>query len=458
MCYASPGPRCSSHARADLKSAQSAEASALTLLEAASNLVQRLNTRLGDTLDANHADKRERERQEDDYGRHLDDYWRAKENLIRAREVYETTPEGIAGLKDELVARQQHLDGAIEDDADYQDLAHRLHVGQETRARQLAAYKATHGANAPEPDGGLEDEEEAAAAPPPCTCIEYRYQSTCAHVANKVAHTRRRLLPTSNEAALDAHAAAATFRLRQNEARTIAATPRARTALVRGMGPVPEQREADDAVAQAWADMQRTQATFYTTPAGQAFIEAKIHVAHRGPVYLADEASPTGFRLSNWNEVYVEAQRTRVRNEQEYHALLAATPHTATAEDANDVTQRLEDANTETHTPPDLLYANPCPQRCTDFQWVGDCSHLGEHPAAFGPPASTNTTPPGSNGPATGTGDGPSTTTSPTSLGKHVAEAVTDAVAGAVAPLIDTPEPAGIPKPPTIVDRILGRW
>lgn len=416
MCYSSPGPRCSAHARADLKNAQLAEAATLALLDAANDVEDRITNRLGgghrnglsDTpppVEGSLADDKQRR---DDYSRLVDDYWRAKDALARAREVYESTPEGIAGLKDELVARQQELDGAVENDRTYQDLAYRLHIGQDSRARQMAAYKAKHGSNAPAPEGDLEDEDEAAAPPPPCTCIEYRYQSTCVHVANKVAHIRRRLLPTSDEAALDAHTAAATFHLRQNEARTIAATPRARTAAVRGLEPLPEQVEADNAVAEAWSAMQHAQQTFFTTPAGQAFLEAKMQTANTRPAYLPDDTNPTGFRTATLDEAYVAAQRLRVANEAEYHSLLATDAYALTGETEEEVTQRIEDSNKETHTPPDLLYANPCPHRCPDFQWLGDCPHLGEPATSVTPnhPNAHNNSGAGDNSGSGGSGAG----------------------------------------------------
>lgn len=451
MCYASPGPRCSSHARSELKRTRLAEASALALVEAVSNAKdQRLTDRLGPATG----------HRADHYSQLLDDYWRAKEATAAAREAYETTPEGIAGLKDELDARQQELDGAINNDATYQDLTHRLAIGQATRARQLADFKTAHGANPPTPDGGLEDEAEAAAAPPACTCIEYRYQSTCAHVANKVAHARRRLLPTSHEAALDAHAAAATYHKTQDEARTIANTPRARTAAVKGTGLIPEHREALAAVTRAWTRMQHTQAVFHATPAGQAFIEHKIATASRAPVYIADENNPAGFSPSTWRYVIVEAQKARVRNEAEFLSLLTTTstsPETVDfgVETATDTTQVLE-RDTDTHAPPELLYANPCPQRCDDFQWVGDCHHLGQHPTSVTNPRPST----GTDIRTSGVGQ-PDTTASNavtetiTQTVETIAETVADALTGPTLAPTGTPATGAAKK--SIMDRLFGR-
>lgn len=448
MCYASPGPRCSSHARAELKRTQLAEASALALVEAVSKAEdQRLTDRLGPATG----------HRADHYSQLLDDYWRAKEAAATAREAYETTPEGIAGLKDELDARQQELDGATNNDATYQDLAYRLAIGQATRARQLADYKTTHGTNAPTPDGDLEDEAEAAAAPPPCTCIEYRYQSTCAHVTSKVAHARRRLLPTSHEASLDAHAAAATYHKTQDEARTIANTPRARTAAVKGTGLIPEHREALAAVNRAWTRMQHAQAVFHTTPAGQAFIEHKIATASRTPVYIADENNPAGFSPSTWRYVIVEAQKARVRNEAEFLSLLTTTSITPDAVDfgveiATDTTQVLE-RDTDTYTPPELLYANPCPQRCDDFQWVGDCHHLGQHPTSVTNPRTSTGI--GTSGVGSGATASNAVTETITQTVETIAETVADALTGPTLAPTGTPATGAAKK--SIMDRLFGR-
>ena len=374
MCYASPGPRCSSHARTDLKTAQMAASAANALLDvAATDQLPEHGALPAVRVNANN------------YSRLTDDYFRTQEALDRARQIYESTPEGIAGLKDDIAERRQALNGDVVNDETYHNLTDRLAAGQQARARQLAAFKAAHPANPPTPGGGTEDETEAAAAPPPCTCIEYRYRTTCAHVGNKIAHARRLLLPTSHEASLDAHSAAATFRKKAAHARTVAGITRSHASAATNVVPVTDQDDAESTEG-AWMRMQRTRADFYSTPAGQAYIEAKIKNGDRGLVYVADAATRTGFRMTTWTYVLEVAQKQRVRNEEEFYTLLAdATPQTTeTISPEADNTQSLEQPD-ETFEPPELLYANPCSQRCTDFRWVGDCAHLGDdhHPASI---------------------------------------------------------------------------
>lgn len=184
MCYARPGPRCSSHARADLKDTQATLASAQSLLDAAAALVQ------------SDATPRLHNQHQRDYTRLFDEYVQAKDAFTAARDTYEATPEGIAGLKDDLAARRYELGGTDTDnDPQYQDLLFRLQLGQSQRARQLADYKHAHGDTAPPPDGDVEDEDEAAAPPPPCTCIEYHYEGSCAHLEEHVETVPRNRLP-----------------------------------------------------------------------------------------------------------------------------------------------------------------------------------------------------------------------------------------------------------------------
>lgn len=201
MCYAKPGPRCSSHARTDLKNAQVAMASAQSLMDAAHTVAQ------------TEASPKTRAHNRRDYERLVDEFCRAKDAFIAAREAYEATPEGIAGLKDDLAARRYELGSThIDTDQQYQDLMYRLRIGQSVRARQLAAFKKQHGDTASAPEGVVEDEAEAAAPPPPCTCIDYHYEGTCGHLEEHVETAPRSHLFPSNTGGRGPHARPASER------------------------------------------------------------------------------------------------------------------------------------------------------------------------------------------------------------------------------------------------------
>lgn len=134
MCYASPGPRCSAHARSSLVVAQhnldKANARHADLLE---------KSRLRGTTD------QDMRRSDSPLGRAYAACMEAEKAAWRARGEYEATPDGIR----ELVRAADRIEDRLgfaqaEQDREYLRLLDRITEARMRRNEQLQAYKAAN--------------------------------------------------------------------------------------------------------------------------------------------------------------------------------------------------------------------------------------------------------------------------------------------------------------------------
>lgn len=371
MCYAKPGPRCTSHARATLQRAIAERAEAHAAVEGLYEQYKIDDKADVDAVYAETGEIRDIDRSNAFYTAHpygvatrrsID----ALDALNKAQAEYDATPGGIADLKAEIAAVEEaEGDGALASHA-HQNLTRRLTRGQEARRDQLEHYNAVHGQNpssvasaAPGHDA-VEDEVAAQAPPPPCSCIEYRYKNDCSHISARIEGARKAILPNSQEASLELHAARSRHRSAMQAARAALDAAKARglegDALKQWTRTDADYREKDMALYRAAMDLDGATAKFWPTPAGEALLreQADAHVA-----------------LMGYETFSTAEQRERADAAAEYRADAAARFTELTGQPAPPP----EPAEV-TATPPNLMYGESaaCPEGCKEFAWTGKCA------------------------------------------------------------------------------------
>ena len=336
MCYAAPGPRCSGHARKDLRLAQE------KVDRLRGSMVGGLTPTvgMGETRDALVA---------------------AELELRRAEEEFESTPAGIAALKGKAAVLADWVgSGGVDETGEYARLAARIEVGQRRRAEQLTAYKkATAGKVASVDDGTMGDsaaDEAAAVIPAPrCACITYEYKGECEHVRDLSAEEARlSLVPTTAEASRWLHEAHA-------EARSTLVRLRAAKASSEQQTDISDLFYDSGVQYSQWADMdaqrkvREAEEAFYGTPGGQAYLAQKVE-SLRGNYggQIAGSARTFAARQQ-------DGLRARQESEQQYTELTGKQP--------------VGEAGVP--VPPGVAGACACP----DGQWTGNCAHTDEDPA-----------------------------------------------------------------------------
>lgn len=363
MCYAKPGPRCSTHAKVALDRARAnLEAAQERRREQAAFVHSMTLEERRPFLDDPNGDYRASIRGLD----------MANEALVVAENDYDATPAGMTALKQQMAdLEEQHGRTEAREGTPYTNLATRLERAQETRRNQMEAYKAIHQAE-PWTDSRAQGDdaatEAAAMAPPPdCTCITYKYKGDCEHVspqlsAQEIEATRRDLLPTSEEASLRLHAANARLRtlsadlpkwqawLNEDPARTIQ-LPGLGAMSTREARENPEFKEFDETYTAAKEEAHAAEEAFYNTPGGQAYLR------QRSAETEARMGYPTGTSQKDFARA-IEADEERIAARKSY---TLRTGQPAPAEEINP-------------QPPTLMYGNGCPNNCHDFGWTGKCA------------------------------------------------------------------------------------
>lgn len=362
MCYAKPGPRCSTHAKASLDKARADLAVADDTRREQSKFLQTmtLDGRRPFLDDPNGA-----------YRTSIRDLDMANEAFVVAENGYDTTPAGMTALKEQMAdLEEQWGRTTARESVPYTNLADRLERAQETRRNQTEAYKAIHGTTKPAAGEVVDDAavEAAAMAPAPdCTCITYKYQSDCEHVSPKlspheVEQTRRDLLPTTEEASVRLHAANARVRALTADLSKwqawLAEDPE-RTIQLPGLGGMPtrearensEFKKFEDDYNAAKREAFDAETAFYNTPGGQAYMRQRSAQAVARMGY-ATGASQQDFARA------IEGDEERIAARKSYTL--------RTGQPAPD-----EDTNPQ---PPTLMYGNGCPDNCQDFAWTGKCA------------------------------------------------------------------------------------
>jgi hypothetical protein len=362
MCYAKPGPRCSTHAKASLEKARAVHAEAKVV--SAEQHIFLMSLPLEERrplLDApDGPSKRSRAGLES-----------ASEQLVVAENEFAATPAGMLDLKAQMAdleAKRGH--GKAREDAAFRSLETRLERAQETRRNQMEAYRAIHGAMHPEAGevDAPEVEDAAMAAPVKCTCIDYKYQGDCEHASPKmsaaeVESTRTDLLPTSQEASLRLHAANSRLRVLAEELpkwQAWLAEDPARTTSFSGMGSVPTDKaraespafeKFEDQYQEAKYEVGTAEEVFYDTPGGQAYLRRRCEETEAVMGYVTSSTSSDFDRSVQGDERRQAARKT--------YAVRTGKPAPE------------EDTNPE---PPTLMYGNGCPNNCHDFAWTGKCA------------------------------------------------------------------------------------
>lgn len=361
MCYAKPGPRCSTHARAALDKARADLAVAEDTRREQSNFLQTMPLEeRRPFLDDPDGDYRKSVRNLD----------LAHEALVAAENGYDATPAGMTALKEQMAGLEEQWGRTTaRESVPYTNLADRLERAQETRRNQTEAYRAIHGATRPAADEVDDPAAEAAAmAPAPaCTCITYRYQSDCEHVspqlsAHEVEQVRKDLLPTTEEASVRLHAANARLRALTADLTTwqawLAEDPE-RTIQLPGLGGMPTKearenpafRKFEDDYNAAKREAHDAETAFYKTPGGQAYMR------QRSADLVARMGYHTGSSQADFARA-IEGDEERIAARKSY---TLRTGQPAPAEETNP-------------QPPTLMYGNGCPNNCHDFAWTGKCA------------------------------------------------------------------------------------
>jgi hypothetical protein len=362
MCYAKPGPRCSTHAKASLDKAHADLAVANETRNAQSKFMQTmpLEERRPFLNDP-----------DGDYRKSIRNLDHAHEALVAAENGYDATPAGMTALKEQMAALEEQR-GRIQarESVPYTNLAQRLERAQETRRNQMEAYKAIHGTATPATGETVDDAaaEAAAMAPPPaCMCITYKYQSDCEHVspklsAHEVEQARKDLLPTTEEASVRLHAANARVRSLTADLTKwqawLAEDP-ARTIQLSGLGGMPTKEARENPAFAKFEDDYNTakreavdaETAFYKTPGGQAYMR------QRSAESVARMGYHTGASQADFARA-IEGDEERIAARKSY---TLRTGQPAPPEETNP-------------QPPTLMYGNGCPDNCHDFAWTGKCA------------------------------------------------------------------------------------
>lgn len=356
MCYAKPGPRCSTHAKQSLDKATVAATAAEKNCRA-----------VGDQCTRDGVDMAGYYLPEHPVGAAMAAERDAREAVHRAREAYDATPEGIKALKEQMAALEDQWGNKVLTVHAYGDAKGRLERGQQTRRDQMDAYKQVHQATpwAHQHATGdtAEAETEAMSPPPKCSCITYRYQSDCEHISGRTEQTRKDLLPTSTEASLRLHAANSRQRTLQPELAKWQAWLREdpnRTIDLPGLGALVtnDAREANPEFAAynkqyeaAQREAHQSEQAFYNTPAGQTYLRQRSAAAESRMGYA------TGSTQADFARA-IEGDEERIASRAEFTKI---TGQPAPAEEQNP-------------QPPTLMYGNGCPENCNDFAWTGKCA------------------------------------------------------------------------------------
>lgn len=345
MCYAAPGPRCSSHARKDLDKATAAAQTARAAFEEAHDALRSIQSR----------EEAMKARQDKKFQTLKNAAWAAEDAARSAQDVYDTTPAGIQALKDEAAQIEADfgpmVPGVNVDPRDaIADVFGRLDHAQATRAAQLAAYKDSRKATStPDMVDSPEDEAAAAAPRPLCTCIDYKYKQACTHVNGLTNQVTAAVSLTGHQASMAVHEATSRFRTMKTEL----AAHRARIIQTGGDPKTDKTYQADVMKVQFQAaDVNRAMKQFATTPAGAAYLQRAADRSEARTGYNQGESS--GMR-----EAAKEGQVTRAAAVEAYERVTGKTAPTD-----------------DTTTPPDLPYGNGCGTKCDDFSWTGTCAHV----------------------------------------------------------------------------------
>ena len=343
MCYAAPGPRCSAHADRDLAKAQDAFAKAQEALWDA-----RRNPQLT-------ADEVQAVRQT---------AMEATESRDRAMRDFDATPAGIKDLKSQLAILEKQQGVLAVERPEYVSVMKRISDGQQRRAEQLAAYKATRGTAAGpkvNEDGSAVDsawDEAEAAEVPACACIAYRYKKTCSHLANPTTAARKTMLPTTAEASTRLHDANAL--MRHARSKRIQADAMAMEAnALRGQFDPEHSLATRQLEAEAFRNLKMAQEAFYETPGGQEYLNRKIEEAR------TNYGGPGGYApgsIAGLAQLWDKSTQRRREQEQDFRTL---TGQDVPTEDPADAV-----------TPPTVEGA--C--SCDDGQWTGACAHTTDDP------------------------------------------------------------------------------
>lgn len=370
MCYAKPGPRCTAHAKKALEAAIIERDAAMEALhspegKAASKAhMDACRVERERLIAAGTPWTRDEEREWLDAQPYRQQYGiRASAShpaLEDAQDDYDATPGGITDMKARLAGLEDEHGDRVLTVPLYINTQVRLNRAQQRRATQLETYKATEvaldKAATHEPDA-VEDEEEAAAPAPPCSCIEYRYQSDCAHLNARVEQARVHYLPTSREASLSLHAARSRRRGRINDYEAIrhrhGLDQATSTQILDAAKTSANLQQAMQAASQAAEEESAAATAFYATPAGMTLLrerdERRMPVMGAGPSFIG-----------TWDTIVNNAARSRESKARQFEEL---TGQQGIA---------VDDA-----TPPDIMYGQSfaCPQGCPDFKWTAECVH-----------------------------------------------------------------------------------
>jgi len=335
MCYAAPGPRCSTHAHATLLRAEQAYADAQSAYDAAC---------------ATNPDAAAIMNQ-GTYHPGLFPLWsdrkQAKSAVADARSAYDATPAGIRELKAQAAALQERLGSAAGDDSQHQRIITRITGGQQRRATALTAYKAVHGTPAASTADDAAEEQAAQEPVALCTCIAYRYKQTCEHLDAAADTARRKYLPTGHEAALELHAANRSL---------LAASDRFAAALAQSRDDETDP-DTDPAVQEARRRMSRYSSAaskaanrFHTTAEGQAYLHRKADRLEQAMGYSSGLSA-------NYRQWAAAGADTRAADEAAFIKATGQEPPAVTMSG-----------------PPAVDYGHGgCD--CDDFGWTGACPH-----------------------------------------------------------------------------------
>lgn len=356
MCYAKPGPRCSTHAKQALNQANVAATDAQGHYRTVSDQC----TRDGVDMTGYHLPTHP-------VGAAMAAERDAREAVHRAREAYDATPDGIKALKEQMAALEDKWGNKVLTVHAYIDTKERLERGQQTRRDQMEAYKQVHQAtpwvHQHATGDTAEAETEAMSPPPECSCITYRYQSDCEHLSGRTEQTRKDLLPTSTEASVRLHAANSRLRTLQPDLAKWQAWLREdpnRTIDLPGLGALvtSEAREANAEFAAynkqyeaATREAHQAAQAFYNTPAGQTYLRQRSAAAQARMGYSTG-ASQDDFARA------IEGDEERIAARAKF----------------TEITGQPAPADEQDPQPPTLMYSNGCPDNCNDFAWTGKCA------------------------------------------------------------------------------------
>lgn len=372
MCYAKPGPRCSSHAKRDYDNAVAERDASHSVVgfktEAYAQFRADDNARIAAARAEGLDNRAINEASEEFYRAHP--YGQAMKRSIdaldRLREAeanYDATPRGMAELRDQMAAREEAVGDEVFTDHEFAMAKNRLERGQQRRLDQMEAYKQVHQAmpwtnpKFADVDGdGVDAEAETTTPAPMCSCIEYRYQSDCTHVRERTVKARQTLLPTSHDASLQLHAANSRVRSLREKMDTLQAArgiaPRDWEGYNNLIANDPEFKALNEKMGKAVRKADAAEARFFATPQGMALLRDRIAnrapcVGNYGPHYMG-----------GWEGIMRAATTDRENNTAQFES---RTGQPAPTDD---------NAN-----PPELTYSNGCPAGCNDYKWTAKCVH-----------------------------------------------------------------------------------